>query len=183
MAGHNDLSPKKLVGRIQSVYCKDFVWVQFRNSFKTQISESLFSHFTSSYSEITFHPKHYLNVLTGPNGSGKSTIVSAIILGLGGEPILLDRSSSVADYIQSNKTSATIVVRVYGRTAKTTEAFRRIINSNGSSIYSVNGENTTKKNFLATVASYNIQVSNLCQFLPQDRVQVQIHLAQHILGY
>ncbi|EDV40819.1 uncharacterized protein Dana_GF23727 [Drosophila ananassae] len=149
MAGHNDLSPKKLVGRIQSVYCKDFV----------------------SYSEITFHPKHYLNVLTGPNGSGKSTIVSAIILGLGGEPILLDRSSSVADYIQSNKTSATIVVRVYGRTAKTTEAFRRIINSNGSSIYSVNGENTTKKNFLATVASYNIQVSNLCQFLPQDRVQ------------
>jgi len=98
--------------------------------------------------------------------------VSAIILGLGGEPILLDRSASVADYIQSNKSSATIIVRVYGRAANTTETFRRIINSNGSSTFSVNDKDTSKKNFLATVSSYNIQVSNLCQFLPQDRVQV-----------
>ncbi|XP_017072488.1 structural maintenance of chromosomes protein 5 [Drosophila eugracilis] len=149
MGGHRALSSKQLAGRIHSVYCKDFV----------------------SYSEITFHPKHYLNVLTGPNGSGKSTIVSAIILGLGGEPILLDRSASVADYIQSNKTSATIIVRVYGRTVNSTESFRRIINSNGSSTFSVNGQDTSKKNFLAAVSSYNIQVSNLCQFLPQDRVQ------------
>ncbi|EDW44387.1 structural maintenance of chromosomes protein 5 [Drosophila sechellia] len=149
MAGDRALSSKQLAGRIHSVYCKDFV----------------------SYSEITFHPKHYLNVLTGPNGSGKSTIVSAIILGLGGEPILLDRSASVADYIQSNKSSATIIVRVYGRTPNTTETFRRIINSKGSSTFSVNDKDTSKKNFLAAVSSFNIQVSNLCQFLPQDRVQ------------
>ncbi|EDV52678.2 structural maintenance of chromosomes protein 5 [Drosophila erecta] len=149
MAGDRTLSSKQLTGRIHSVYCKDFV----------------------SYSEITFYPKHYLNVLTGPNGSGKSTIVSAIILGLGGEPILLDRSASVADYIQSNKTSATIIVRVYGRTLNTTETFRRIINSNGSSTFSVNDKDTSKKNFLAAVSTFNIQVSNLCQFLPQDRVQ------------
>ncbi|KAH8286139.1 hypothetical protein KR054_003225 [Drosophila jambulina] len=149
MAGHGPLSPKKLMGRIHSVYCKDFV----------------------SYSEITFHPKHYLNVLTGPNGSGKSTIVSAIILGLGGEPHLLDRSSSVSDYIQSNKTSAKIIIRVYGRVANTTETFCRIINSNGSSNFSVNNRDTTKKNFLSAVSAYNIQVNNLCQFLPQDRVQ------------
>ncbi|KAH8360388.1 hypothetical protein KR200_003851 [Drosophila serrata] len=149
MAGHGSLSPEKLVGRIQSVYCKDFV----------------------SYSEITFHPKHYLNVLTGPNGSGKSTIVSAIILGLGGEPHLLDRSSSVSDYIQSNKTSAKIIIRIYGRVVNSTETFCRIINSNGSSNFSVNNKDTTKKNFLCAVSAYNIQVNNLCQFLPQDRVQ------------
>ncbi|XP_017042443.2 LOW QUALITY PROTEIN: structural maintenance of chromosomes protein 5 [Drosophila ficusphila] len=149
MAGHRTLSTQQLTGRIHSVYCKDFV----------------------SYSEITFYPKHYLNVLTGPNGSGKSTIVSAIILGLGGEPHLLDRSASVADYIQSNKTMATIVVRVYGRVANTKESFRRIIHSNGSSTFSVNNNDMSKKNFLAAVSSYNIQVSNLCQFLPQDRVQ------------
>ncbi|XP_017034528.2 structural maintenance of chromosomes protein 5 [Drosophila kikkawai] len=149
MAGHGSLSPKKLMGRIHSVYCKDFV----------------------SYSEITFYPKHYLNVLTGPNGTGKSTIVSAIILGLGGEPQLLDRSSSVSDYIQSNKSSAKIIIRVYGRVANSTETFGRIINSNGSSVFSVNNKDTTKKNFLSAVSAYNIQVNNLCQFLPQDRVQ------------
>ncbi|XP_016987937.1 structural maintenance of chromosomes protein 5 [Drosophila rhopaloa] len=149
MEGHRALSSKQLMGRIESVYCKDFV----------------------SYSEITFHPKHYLNVLTGPNGSGKSTIVSAIILGLGGEPHLLDRSASVADYIQSNKTTATIIVGVYGRSANTTETFKRVIKSNGSSTFSVNNKDISKKNFLVAVSSYNIQVSNLCQFLPQDRVQ------------
>ncbi|KAH8258805.1 hypothetical protein KR038_009819 [Drosophila bunnanda] len=152
MAADSSLSPEKLMGRIQSVYCKDFV----------------------SYSEITFHPKHYLNVLTGPNGSGKSTIVSAIILGLGGEPHLLDRSSSVSDYIQSNKTKAKIIIRVYGRVVNTTETFCRVINSNGSSNFFVNNKDTTKKNFLSAVSAYNIQVNNLCQFLPQDRVQVNL---------
>lgn len=35
----------------------------------------------------------------------------------------------------------------------------------------MNGKPCTKTAFLAGVASFNIQVENLCQFLPQDRVQ------------
>ncbi|XP_023031430.1 structural maintenance of chromosomes protein 5 [Drosophila willistoni] len=138
-----------MIGRIKTVYCKDFV----------------------SYNEIAYCPKKYLNVLTGPNGTGKSTIVSAIILGFGGEPQLLNRSSSISDYIQSNKTQATIIIEIYGRGENEIDTFRRTINQTGPSKYAINDKDVSKKAFLAFVSTYNIQVSNLCQFLPQDRVQ------------
>ncbi|KAH8405322.1 hypothetical protein KR222_005352, partial [Zaprionus bogoriensis] len=124
-----------------------------------------------SYNEITYFPKNYLNVLTGPNGTGKSTLVSAIILGLGGEPQLLDRSSNIADYIKSGRSSAAIIVTIYGKSRDTEEAFKRTINGNGESRFSVNSKDVGKSKYLNTIASYNIQVGNLCQFLPQDRVQ------------
>ncbi|XP_041448109.1 structural maintenance of chromosomes protein 5 isoform X2 [Drosophila obscura] len=149
MQQETPLSQEKLVGRIKSVYVKNFV----------------------SYNEVTYCPKLYLNVLTGPNGSGKSTIVSAIMIGLGAEPTLLDRSASIADYIQSGAAEATIVVTIYGRLENTTEAFRRVITSDGSSSFYVKDVKQTKKNFQSIVASYNLQVGNLCQFMPQDRVQ------------
>ncbi|EDV90246.1 GH23715 [Drosophila grimshawi] len=149
MHNSSKLTQAQLVGRIKSVYCKDFV----------------------SYSEITFFPKEYLNVLTGPNGTGKSTIVSAIILGLGGEPQLLKRSSSISDYIKSSKSTATVIITVYGRGNNSTEAFKRIISDNGQSRYFVNSKELSKTKFVDIIATYNIQVSNLCQFLPQDRVQ------------
>ncbi|XP_064544935.1 structural maintenance of chromosomes protein 5 [Drosophila montana] len=149
MESSSPLKPTQRIGRIQSVYCKDFV----------------------SYSEITYYPKEYLNVLTGPNGTGKSTIVSAIILGLGGDPQLLDRSSSISDYIKSSKSSATIIITIYGKQKDSVEAFKRTINHNGESRYFVNSKELSKSKYLAIIATYNIQVSNLCQFLPQDRVQ------------
>ncbi|KAH8370365.1 hypothetical protein KR093_003157, partial [Drosophila rubida] len=124
-----------------------------------------------SYNEITYYPKEYLNVLTGPNGTGKSTIVSAIILGLGGDPQLLDRSSSIADYIKSNKNSAIITITINGRTENAKESFKRTISQSGESHYFVNSKQLSKSKFLDIVSSFNIQVSNLCQFLPQDRVQ------------
>ncbi|KAH8396756.1 hypothetical protein KR215_003906, partial [Drosophila sulfurigaster] len=124
-----------------------------------------------SYNEITYFPKEYLNVLTGPNGTGKSTIVSAIILGFGGDPQLLDRSSSIADYIKSNRSSAIITITINGRSKNSKESFKRTINQNGQSNFYVNSKELSKTKFLDIVASYNIQVSNLCQFLPQDRVQ------------
>lgn len=129
--------------------------------------------FFRSYNEITYYPKEYLNVLTGPNGTGKSTIVSAIILGLGGDPQLLDRSSSISDYVKSGKSLATIIVTIYGKNKGILETFKRTINTNGESRFSVNSKDISKSKFVETISSYNIQVSNLCQFLPQDRVQVK----------
>ncbi|XP_017141834.1 structural maintenance of chromosomes protein 5 [Drosophila miranda] len=149
MVKEKPLSQEQLMGRIKSVYVKHFV----------------------SYKEVTYYPSKYLNVLTGPNGSGKSTIVAAIMIGLGGEPQLLDRSASLRDYIQSGETEATIAVTIYGRSEHTTEAFQRIISSDGTSSFYVQNIKQTKKNFQNIVASYNLQIGNLCQFMPQDRVQ------------
>lgn len=58
---------------------------------------------------MKYEPGDYLNIIIGPNGTGKSTIVAGIILGCGGDPVLLSRSKSVSidlsDLVDFVKTS------------------------------------------------------------------------------
>lgn len=49
--------------------------------------------------------------------------------------------------------------------------FRRLFNINGQNKYYVDNVECTNKKYLEHVAQFNIQINNLCQFLPQDRVQ------------
>uniref|UniRef100_A0A1A9VQ45 Structural maintenance of chromosomes protein 5 n=1 Tax=Glossina austeni TaxID=7395 RepID=A0A1A9VQ45_GLOAU len=143
-------------GKIKSVYCKDFV----------------------TYSECTFTPSEYLNVIIGPNGSGKSTLVSAIVLCLGGEPKLLARSNFITDYVKNGCSSAKISVEVYGE-RKDKESlcdtksvqFTRTFDKNDKSEYFIDGRSYSHRDYLKAISKFNIQVNNLCQFLPQDRVQ------------
>lgn len=51
--------------------------------------------------------------------------------------------------------------------------FQRDIEIGGQNRFSIDGKKCTQAAFLKTVADLNIQVDNLCQFLPQDRVQVE----------
>ncbi|KAM7356002.1 structural maintenance of chromosomes 5 [Cochliomyia hominivorax] len=140
------------VGKIKTVCCKNFV----------------------TYSRCEFNPSEYLNVIIGPNGTGKSTLVSAIVLSLGGEPILLARSTSIGEYVKNGCDSATVSVEVYDNNdlddVKVT-IFQRSFDIHNKSQFYVNGQPLSKKIFLEAVSRYNIQISNLCQFLPQDKVQ------------
>lgn len=140
------------VGKIKTVCCKNFV----------------------TYSKCVFNPSEYLNVIIGPNGTGKSTLVSAIVLSLGGDPKILARSSSIGDYVKNGCESATVSVEVYENDDDTdckTKTLQRTFDVGGKSQFSVNSQLVSQKEFLKIVAKYNIQISNLCQFLPQDRVQ------------
>ncbi|XP_075160034.1 structural maintenance of chromosomes 5 isoform X3 [Haematobia irritans] len=136
------------VGKIKSVYCKNFV----------------------TYGECIFHPSEYLNVIIGPNGTGKSTLVSAIVLGLGGDPKILARSSSIGDYVKNGYDSSIVTVEVYGHGEETIK-YQRTFDKDGKSQFAVNSQTVTHKKFLESVDKFKIQVGNLCQFLPQDRVQ------------
>uniref|UniRef100_A0A1I8MVV4 Structural maintenance of chromosomes protein 5 n=1 Tax=Musca domestica TaxID=7370 RepID=A0A1I8MVV4_MUSDO len=136
------------IGKIKKVYCQNFV----------------------TYGECVFHPTEYLNVVIGPNGTGKSTLVSAIVLGLGGDPKILARSSSIGDYVKNGCESARVAVEVYGQGEDTTN-FQRSFDLNGKSQFSINNQTVTQRKFLESVDNFKIQVGNLCQFLPQDRVQ------------
>lgn len=53
--------------------------------------------------------------------------------------------------------------------------FSRYFDSSGKSVWKINGKDVTGKAYLQQVSEYNIQIDNLCQFLPQDRVQVSPH--------
>ncbi|XP_053957144.1 structural maintenance of chromosomes protein 5 [Anastrepha ludens] len=135
-------------GKIKSVYCKNFV----------------------TYGECNFYPTEYLNVIIGPNGTGKSTLVAAIVLGLGGKPDLLSRSSSLGDYVKNGRDEAVIRVEIFRDTYKTV-IFERCFPRSGKSMYRIGEDNVSEKNYIAAITAFKIQIGNLCQFLPQDRVQ------------
>ncbi|XP_067615843.1 structural maintenance of chromosomes protein 5 isoform X2 [Eurosta solidaginis] len=136
-------------GKIRSVYCKNFV----------------------TYGECTFYPTEYLNVIIGPNGTGKSTLVSAIVLGLGGKPELLSRSSSLGDYVKNGRSEAVVKVEILRDASGKSTVFERQFPRSGKSTYKIGEDSASEKNYIAAIAEFKIQINNLCQFLPQDRVQ------------
>lgn len=123
---------------------------------------------TYSHAEFTIGPS--LNMIIGPNGSGKSTIVCAICLGLGGKPDVLGRAKSPTQFIKHGQTSAIITLELQGHKNERNVVVTRIINANNTSHWKINERHATQADVLKKVAEFNIQINNLCQFLPQDRV-------------
>ncbi|KAJ3240298.1 Structural maintenance of chromosomes protein 5 [Chytriomyces hyalinus] len=122
-----------------------------------------------TYDYVQFSPGPNLNMVIGPNGTGKSTIVCAIALGLGGSPQILARANEVKDYVKKNKEKATIEIEV--KTEDGTTVIERSFKTTAkSSTWKIDGHTTTEKNIREYIKKLNIQVDNLCQFLPQDKV-------------
>ena len=127
---------------------------------------------------------HRLNMVVGANGTGKSTILNAICLGLGGEPKLLGRADDLRAFIMHGKDTAMIEIELAPHTNMNGEQEQHIIQRHiernkgsekgrgrGASTFYING---TKSNIQAVrdivCNTYNIQIDNLCTFLPQDKV-------------
>eukprot|EP01134_Creolimax_fragrantissima_P005823 CFRG5823T1 len=121
-----------------------------------------------TYDDVEFRPGPHLNVVIGPNGSGKSSLVCAICLGLCGAPTLLGRGSSVSDYVKHKKDNAVIEIELKGKLKNI--IIQRTIHSDNKSDWYLNGSQSTQAKIKGIVANFNIQLDNLCQFLPQDKV-------------
>lgn len=115
-------------------------------------------------------PYSRLNLVIGPNGSGKSSIVCAIALGLGGDPSLLGRATSVGAYVKRGEENGYIKISLRGDTEEEHIVITRKISTQKNSEWLFNGKAVPKKEILAVTQRFNIQVNNLTQFLPQDRV-------------
>ncbi|CRK96211.1 CLUMA_CG009639, isoform A [Clunio marinus] len=124
-----------------------------------------------TYDELKFFPGENLNIIIGPNGTGKSTIVAGIILGCGGKPALLSRSKDISDYVKNGKNKAHIEIEIVSGINDQTTIFHRNFDKQSKEIFSVDGRKVGIKEYLKEVKKFNIQVDNLCMFLPQDRVQ------------
>ncbi|XP_044744459.1 structural maintenance of chromosomes protein 5 isoform X2 [Coccinella septempunctata] len=124
-----------------------------------------------TYSYAEFYPGPHLNMIIGPNGTGKSTMVAAIILGLGGNPKTVGRGTKISEYIKHGCNEATIDIYLQGNDHNTFLKVTRNFDSSERNLWLINNTRKSLKEVLETIKAYNIQVDNLCQFLPQDRVQ------------
>ncbi|KAM7268547.1 hypothetical protein ACFE04_010713 [Oxalis oulophora] len=123
-----------------------------------------------TFDSLKCKPGPRLNLVIGPNGSGKSSIVCAIALGLGGEPQLLGRATSVGAYVKRGEEAGYVKISLKGETETEQIIITRKINTSNKSEWLSNGRVVPKKDIVEIIQRFNIQVNNLTQFLPQDRV-------------
>ncbi|XP_074040926.1 structural maintenance of chromosomes 5 isoform X2 [Leptinotarsa decemlineata] len=124
-----------------------------------------------TYSHVELYPGPHLNMLIGPNGTGKSTVVAAIILGLGGNPKIVGRGSKVSEYVKHGCDSSTINIYLENEAENQYIKVTREFDVRERTVWKLNNRIVKFENVIECIQNFNIQVNNLCQFLPQDRVQ------------
>ncbi|XP_052559975.1 structural maintenance of chromosomes protein 6 isoform X2 [Tympanuchus pallidicinctus] len=122
-----------------------------------------------------------LNFIIGNNGSGKSSVLTALIVGLGGKATATNRGSSLKLFVKSGETSADISVTLQnqGRDAFKPELYgdsiivNTHINLEGSRTYRLKSKSGTvisskKEELLGMLDHFNIQVENPVSVLTQE---------------
>ncbi|NXK04234.1 SMC6 protein, partial [Herpetotheres cachinnans] len=122
-----------------------------------------------------------LNFVVGNNGSGKSSILTALIVGLGGKATATNRGSSLKMFVRDGETSAdiSITLRNQGRDAFKPEVYggsiivNQHINLDGSRSYRLKSKSGTlisskKEELIGILDHFNIQVDNPVSVLTQE---------------
>ncbi|QGA19542.1 hypothetical protein EYB26_007231 [Talaromyces marneffei] len=125
-----------------------------------------------TYTNVEYHFGSQLNMIIGPNGTGKSTLVCAICLGLGWGPQHLGRAKDASEFVKHGAKEAIIEIELArGPPFKTNPVIRRVIKFEGNkSTFFIDGKEATRKQVMKLNQKFSIQIDNLCQFLPQDKV-------------
>ena len=117
---------------------------------------------------VHFQAGPILNVIIGPNGSGKSTIGYGICLGLVGKTAVLGRASNLSEFIKIGEQEVMVEVELF--VLDENVVIQRKWRQDKKSFWTIRGRKMTQKEVEQVVAHFRIQVDNLCQFLPQDKV-------------
>ncbi|KAL6998215.1 Structural maintenance of chromosomes protein 5 [Sarracenia purpurea var. burkii] len=92
-----------------------------------------------TFNKLTCKPGPRLNLVVGPNGSGKSSLVCAIVLGLGAEPQLLGRASSIGAFVKRGEESGYIKISLRGHTKEERLTIMRKIDTRNKSEWLFDG--------------------------------------------
>lgn len=125
-----------------------------------------------TYEKAEFFPGPNLNMVIGPNGTGKSSLVCAICLGLGYPASVLGRATSFGEFVKHGKEYAIVEVELKKRPEdRANYVVRlRINREDNNRKFSLNGKEITHKRIQHLMRELRIQIDNLCQFLPQEKV-------------
>ena len=125
-----------------------------------------------TYEEAEFFLGPNLNMVIGPNGTGKSSLVCAICLGLGYASHVLGRASAFGEFVKHGREEAGIEVELQRKPedAENYVVGLSIRREDNSRKFTINGQRVSHKEVQKLMRSLRIQIDNLCQFLPQDKV-------------
>ena len=124
-----------------------------------------------TYGDVEMEPGPRLNVILGPNGTGKSSFVCALAIGLAGSTRLLGRADKIAEFVKRGEESGySEITLATGSDSGTMVVKREIRRRDASSVWKVNGVIVTQERVKREMKALGVQLDNLCQFLPQDRV-------------
>jgi len=125
---------------------------------------------------VYFCSHHHLH----PNSLPYRPNAHQICLGLGGDPKLLGRADDLRAFIMHGKDKAEIEIELEPLADQPKHILRRMIDRHrgsekgrgrGASTFYINDEKTNIQAVKELVKdTYNIQIDNLCTFLPQDKV-------------
>mmetsp|Transcript_1166 Transcript_1166/g.3084 ORF Transcript_1166/g.3084 Transcript_1166/m.3084 type:complete len:1077 (+) Transcript_1166:108-3338(+) len=169
-AGGTDRGPAKRAGKGDAIVWKDDLASHVPGSIvRIRMVNFL------TYDNCEVFPGARLNVVVGPNGSGKSSIVCAIAIGLGAHPSVLGRSNKEQDYIKHGKDTAEVEVELQGRPGEANTVVLRVVERDAPNrwLLGLAGKKlkkATHDEVVKRTERLNVQINNLCQFLPQDRV-------------
>ncbi|KAJ8087221.1 Structural maintenance of chromosomes protein 5 [Marasmius tenuissimus] len=140
----------------------------------------LMNFLTYDYADFSCGP--YLNMIIGPNGTGKSSIACAIALGLNWPPSILGRAENIFSFVKNDKDSGYVEIELKGPKGRSNLVIRRHLTSQSkSNSFTLNGKPVTGREVTTKMAELNVQVSNLCTFLPQDKVSSFAMMSPHQL--
>lgn len=125
-----------------------------------------------TFSHTLIRPGPRMNLVIGPNGTGKSTIVNAVCIAFGGSPRLLGRNPDLGAFVKHGTSEARVEVQIYDpKTEGGVVTVKRVFNSDGKGYFSVDGKKIGIKELQAKInRSYDIQLDNLSQFMPQEKI-------------
>lgn len=125
-----------------------------------------------TYTAAEFHLGPSLNMVIGPNGTGKSTLVCAICLGLGWGSEHLGRAKDLGAFVKHGATEAVIEIELASGLGPGSNRIvqRTIRKEDNKSVFFLDGKRVSQLTVTTMARQFSIQIDNLCQFLPQDRV-------------
>ncbi|GME90259.1 unnamed protein product [Ambrosiozyma monospora] len=124
-----------------------------------------------SYALAEFHFGPSMNLIIGPNGSGKSTFVCAVCIGLAGKLDYLGKASmNVDQFIKMGEKRAVIELEFKGEDDTDSFMIRRELIKKSKSNWAIDDRPCNESAVKKILKQFNIQLDNMCMFLPQDRV-------------
>ncbi|EPR79581.1 SMC family protein, partial [Spraguea lophii 42_110] len=132
------------------------------------ISLTLSNFQTYDYAHFKFCPK--LNFIAGPNGSGKSTVSNAIAFIFGGTTKVIGKSKDLSDFVKSQKSIGYVEAEVKIHDNRIVKIKRILKSDSNTSHWYIDGQQVKITEISKLINSLKIDVNNLCNFLPQEKV-------------